>query len=184
MDNKEIEVFITELFYRHNSILLKTAIRRLNNDKEAAEDVTNELWIVATVFAEDLYNHPNKIAWLMKWLNICIKRYKYSELKRILKKDENGNSYVLKYMPEFVSLEDVLLNKILVEENYYEGELFEEYKDILTDAEFEYIKMKFSDLYSTKEISLLKNKNYSAITSMGNRVKEKLKNILITIDKY
>ncbi|NMA49186.1 MAG: hypothetical protein GX947_05375 [Tissierellia bacterium] len=81
----------------------------------------------------------------------------------------------MKYMPEFVSLDDVLLNKMLVEENYYEGELFEEYKDILTDAEFEYIKMKFSDLYSTKEISLLKNKNYSAITSMGNRVKEKLK---------
>ena len=79
---------------------------------------TFQLTNTATVFAEDLYNHPNKIAWLMKWLNICIKRYKYSELKRILKKDENGNSYVLKYMPEFVSLDDVLLNKMLIEENY------------------------------------------------------------------
>jgi DNA-directed RNA polymerase specialized sigma24 family protein len=175
MDNKEIEVFITQLFYLHNNILLKTATRRLNNDINAAEDVTNELWVVATVFAEDLYNHPNKIAWLMKWLNICLKRYKYSEVKRIRKKDENGDNYVLKYMPEFIPLDDVLLNKLVVEENLYEGELFDEYKNILTDAEFEYIKMKYYDLYSTKEISLLKNKNYSAITSMGNRVKYKLK---------
>lgn len=156
MNRNEINAFIEGLYRTYHSELLQYAKGRIS--KEDAEDVINELWHMAVMKAELLYDHPNKVAWLYSALNICILRYRSN------KKSE----------AKTIPIDDEILGTIGREDTYQEG-IFEEYKEFLTESEYKYIIYKFDKGMSNQEIADILNKSYSSVTSLGNRIKNKIK---------
>ncbi|SNS67606.1 RNA polymerase sigma factor, sigma-70 family [Anaerovirgula multivorans] len=179
MEKKDkLDDFIEEMVRTYYDELFKVAKKRIGNIEDA-QDILNELWYMATYKAKDLYEHPNKIAWLYTGLNFCIKRYRTRSISRIQKRTENGQM-----ITEIGSIETVPINthnenKLQYHEEFYNGELFEEFQKILSESEMKYLLSKFRDDLDNKSIAKKEEKSYSAITSLGYRVKEKIKKYLI-----
>lgn len=164
IDNNKIKWFIEGLFSSYHRELIHSARKRLPSHEDA-EDIVNEVWYIATIKAELLYEHPNKIAWLYSVLDLCIKKF-FSKHKR-----------EVQTMP----LDEALLNKLAIEEDYcLENDGLEKYKNLLTELEWEYVYYRFYEGMDNDEIAEKVSKSYSSITSIGNRVKKKIKFFFMT----
>lgn len=76
-----------------------------------------------------------------------------------------------------VPLNDMVLDVLLTEKDDLGKEILGGYKNLLTDLEWKYIQYRFQEELSN-QIAKKVHKSYTSITSLGNRVRRKLKNIL------
>ena len=180
LDNSVMKQFITELFTLHKSELINLAYRKLGN-YEDSKDVVSLVFFTAIERIDELYYHPNKKAWLMNCLNYRIKQSIYNSTYRKTVVDEN-NEKNRKY--EFVEIVDIdELDKMATHDIYYKEDWLEDMGKSLTDNEKQYIRGRFEHLLTPSELSEDLGKNYSAVTSLGNRAMKKLKKYFLERDK-
>lgn len=173
----EHEVFIENLYLKYHKELYLTAFQFTKNEQDA-EDIVNEIFCIAILKADTLVNHQNKIAWFYKVLYCCIKKIKFQNSYRKSYIDDNGKTQTKYIKPQFVCYNEEEIDLIFEHVELYEGKLFEEYKDILTETEFKYLIYKFEYGFDTDQISKLLNKSKTATTSFADRIRKKIKNFI------
>lgn len=167
--------FIEDLYQAYYEKVYKVVYIRLQ-EKEKAKDVTQEVFYIAAVHAEKLMQHPNKIGWLFETANKCTKREIYNKKS---KRNEEGKLEVIKEVPLF-DLPEVVLQ---YQESFFEESLTKEIEGILTEKEKKFVKLRYEDDLKYEDIAKKLKINVSASTSLGSRVKKKIKNFLELRDK-
>ena len=143
--------------------LYKIAFRKTNN-RDIALDMVLETFLVAAEKVNSLYNHPNKLGWLYKTLYYKLSNY-YRQ-NQIITRSTGIYSENIK-------------EGIYVEEEFDKtDDDFDKYKEVLKPRELDYIKFKFRDGISTKEIARNLNISYTNATTLWYEIKKKLKKFL------
>lgn len=189
-DDFDYREFLDKIYLSYSKQLLEIALIRLGNEEDA-KDALGETFYIATLKVDEVFNHPNKIAWLCRVLDFCIKRILYRNVMRLKKNEvcvKSDSSFDDKYKKiDFVSIDspnhEINSREFSYNEKYYEESIFDEFKDILTEKEMMYIIYKFEYDYDNITISDKLGISYSATTSLGNRAKNKLKKLYPGRDK-
>ena len=173
---EEMRNFIGELYLKYSEKLLIVAIKRVENES-VAQDMVDQTFEIAILKAESLYAHPHKLAWLYTVLDFCIRKYRVANTYRKTVINEQGEKTIEYEYIQSVPI-DELLNPLSIEESFYEGVLFEYYKEILTEKEMKYLLYRFEYGLETTEISELLGTTDTATTSFGWRIRNKIKKFL------
>lgn len=159
--------FLEEMYMTFSKSLYIAAIKRVK-DHHKAEELVQDTFTIATLNVNKLKNHPNKAGWLYRVLDFCIKKDFY---KDYIKRDD---SFILKFTPS-ADIDDMLLS---YKEDFFTGELFEEFKDILSEKEINFLLYKFRDDRDITDISTKMGMSYTAVTSFSSRLMKKIKKFL------
>ena len=160
---KKDEFDLLEMLYeRYSSNLYLLAKYRLEDDKKA-EDAVQRVYLIAATKIEILKSHDNKKVWLYQTMQNVIKQLLYNK----------------KYTKENC-LREILTDQVDREQYNYFFEiddlgLIEELKDILKEREYQYVVERFVNEKKTQEIADVLGLSYSATTSFGNRVMNKVR---------
>lgn len=169
MDCKKYE-FIENLYDDYSSYLYNIAIRITNNEDLALECV-QETFLVALLKVTSLLEHPNKQAWLCKTL-----AYKIKELTRFHNKLDTSSINSENCCKD---QRQTIIDKFSSYDTYFNNserfELIEKLQSVLTVKEIEYIRYKYIEEFSNKEIAKKVGMSYTAVTSAGTRIHKKLK---------
>ena len=151
---KKDEFDLLEMLYeRYSSNLYLLAKYRLEDDKKA-EDAVQMVYLIAATKIEILKSHDNKKVWL------------YQTMQNVITKEN--------------CLREILTDQVDREQYNYFFEiddlgLIEELKDILKEREYQYVVERFVNEKKTQEIADVLGLSYSATTSFGNRVMNKVR---------
>lgn len=169
-ENKRI--FLEKLYQLHAKKLRDVAYMQLYYNREVARDLVQEVFLIAGLKVDTIYENENAYLWLQKTLKNLIKREK---CKNIIGKNEDG-SYIF---AQEINIDDLSLEQIPIEETqFYEETIFEDLEKVLSKREMEFIKERYLEDKDHEEIAKKLNININASTSLGYRVKKKIKKIL------
>ena len=174
--NEEMTDFITELYLKYNEKLCIVAGKRLG-DETVAQDIVDETFEIAILKVDSLYTHPNKLAWLYKVLDFTIRKYFAANTYRKTSLDNQGKRITEYKYIQSVPIED-FINKLSIEEDFYDGNVFDNYQSILSEKEIKYLIYKFEYGLDTAEISRLLGTTNTGTTSLAWRIRNKIKNFL------
>ena len=174
--NEEMRNFIGELYQKYSDKLLIAARKRIDGET-AAQDVVDKTFEIAILKAESLYAHPNKLAWLYKVLDFSVRKYIAIDTYRKTVINEQGEKTVEYNYIQSIPIEE-LVKELSIEESFYEGELFDSYKSVLSEKEIKYLIYKFEYDLDTAEISERLGTTNTGTTSFGWRIKNKIKKFL------
>lgn len=144
--------------------LYKIAFRKTYSH-DIALDIVLETFLVAAEKVDILYSHPNKLGWLYKTMYYKLSNYYKQNHIRTKSIGFQGES-----IEELVYIE--------TEFDKIEDDDFDKYKDVLKPRELDYIKLKFRDCISTKEIARNLNISYTNATTLWYEIKKKLKKFI------
>lgn len=161
MEKFELDLLET-LYDRYSKNLYLVAKYRLDDD-EKAQDAVQMVFLVAASKIRTLKSHQNKKAWLYQTMQNIVKQLLYNKkytkenyLREILTDQIDTDKYI-----EPIEIEDL--------------GLIEELKDVLKEREYKYLVERFVNEKTTQEIANSLGLSYSATTSFGNRVMNKVK---------
>lgn len=160
---EKFELYLLETLYdRYSKNLYLLAKYRLD-DNEKAKDAVQMVFLVAASKIETLKLHQNKKAWLYQTMQNVVKQLLYNKkytkenyLREILTDQIDTDKYI-----EPLQIEDL--------------GLIEDLKDVLKEREYKYLVERFVNEKTTQEIADSLGLSYSATTSFGNRVMNKVK---------
>ncbi|MCI8805142.1 MAG: sigma-70 family RNA polymerase sigma factor [Clostridiales bacterium] len=171
--NREERAFIKNLYINYSNYLYNIALRTTHN-KELAMEILQETFLIASSKVSVLYNHPNQVAWLCKTLNSKIK-----EVTRSKKIKINNSLVKIEIFDLFDSKISNFIEKNFVTDTYFDElkntDFIDKLKNILTEKEIEFIKYKYINELSNKEIAEKLGMSYTAVTTTGTRINKKLK---------
>lgn len=161
MEKFELDLLET-LYDRYSKNLYLIAKYRLDDD-EKAKDAVQMVFLVAASKIEVLKSHQNKKAWLYQTMQNITKQLLYNKkytkenyLREILTDQIDTDKYI-----EPLQIEDL--------------GLIEDLKEVLKEREYKYLVERFVNEKTTQEIANSLGLSYSATTSFGNRVMNKVK---------
>lgn len=152
----EIYVEMYEEIYRY--------IRRMNYDNRMLEDILQETFYEAYKKIDILMEHENYRGWIYKTA-------KYKILK--------SNYYIHKTDETEVELNDsqVQIPNVTKDDNFI---AYEEYKEVLTEKEFNFIMKHYVEGYTYKELAEQENVNVGACKMRASRIIKKLRKAIIS----
>ena len=183
-ENFNSKKFLSDIYMKYSKRLYEVALVRTENDEDA-RDAVSETFYIAALKIEILHKHPNKIAWLYKVLDFCIKRSHYENTIRS-SKDKTKDSQKVAHDKKsevrkvsFISIDSnestSFTNKLSYDDDFYDGNIFEELRDVLDEHEIKYLIYKYEYDLATTHISKKLGMSYTATTSLASRIKNKLK---------
>ena len=160
---EKFELDLLEILYdRYSKNLYLIAKYRLD-DEEKAQDAVQMVFLVAASKIGILKSHQNKKAWLYQTMQNVVKQLLYNKkytkencLREILTDQIDGEQYI-----DFGEIDDL--------------GLIEELKEVLKEREYKYLVERFVNEKTTQEIADILDLSYSATTSLGNRVMNKVR---------
>ena len=160
---EKFELDLLEILYdRYSKNLYLIAKYRLD-DEEKAQDAVQMVFLVAASKIGILKSHQNKKAWLYQTMQNIVKQLLYNKkytkescLREILTDQIDGEQYI-----DFGEIDDL--------------GLIEELKEVLKEREYKYLVERFVNEKTTQEIADILDLSYSATTSLGNRVMNKVR---------
>ena len=161
MERFELDLLET-LYDRYSKNLYLLAKYRLDDD-EKAQDAVQMVFLIAASKIGTVKLHQNKKAWLYQTMQNIVKQLLYNKkytkenyLREILTDQIDTDKYI-----ESIEVEDL--------------GLIDDLKDVLKEREYKYLVERFVNEKTTQEIADSLGLSYSATTSFGNRVMNKVK---------
>lgn len=171
--NEEESAFLEYLFNKYYNNLYDIAAKMTGNG-ETALDVVQETFYIASKKVSKLYKHPNHEGWLYKTLNNKIKEAIRSQ--NYIK--SNGKISVILF--DFWSEIKASFKEPQITDTYFatlqDIEFLDKFKNILSNRELEFVKLKYVEELSNTEIANKFNTTNTAVSTMGNKVRKKIKN--------
>lgn len=125
--------------------------------KDKAEDILQDVFLIALLKEDSLKQSENKCGWLYKTAQNYVKK----DWTRIFKEKQ-----LLEFLTEKFQ-ESIPQDEV--------SEIFETLKENLSKKEYQYIYEKFILDKSSSQIAVERNKSVTAITSFGNRIYNKIR---------
>ena len=161
MEKFELDLLET-LYDRYSKNLYLLAKYRLDDDEKAQDDV-QMVFLVAASKIGTLKSHQNKKAWLYQTMQNIVKQLLYN-------KKYTKENYLREILTDQIDT-DKYIKPIEIEDLG----LIEDLKDGLKEREYKYLVERFVNEKTTQEIADSLGLSYSATTSFGNRVMNKVK---------
>lgn len=174
MNHLDTDKMIEDLYMKYYNELYQRAVTLLG-DYEKAEDVIQDTFVVVITKKETVKNHQNKKAFLYQVLNYCIKKKVYENMHRVRRKNIDGKTETKHYHINTIKLEEGEETPLLYYDQYFEEELFEDYKELLTEREFLLLTYKYKDGLTVTEIADRLHSTYTNITTMTYTIHKKIK---------
>ena len=162
--NEEYKNFVAELYERNITVLYNIAYLYIKNDADA-QDMAEDVFVIALKKAKLLYKHENPDGWLYKTLYFKIKEY-----YRNKKYDISQEDLELLFTEDF-DMHD-METKIVDNISFYE------FLRTLPVRERKYIVYRYMAGMKIQEISEKLGLSQGAVKQLWFRAKKKLKKIL------
>ena len=171
------QLFLEKVYTSYSKELYDFACKEFCYDKNKADEAMQEMYLIVCMKVDVLYQLQDIEAWLKKVLKNVIKREKF---RLYIGKTEDGE---YKFYKE-IDIDTVSEEKLPMEEmKFYEESLFEELEEILSKREIKFLKERYLNDKTYREVAKTLQIKESACTSFGNRVHKKIKNFLENRDK-
>ena len=171
------QLFLETVYNTYSKKLYDFACKEFCYDKNKADEAMQEMYVIVCMKVDVLYQLQDTEAWLKKILSNVIKREKF---RFCVGKTEDGE---YKFYKE-IDIDTVSEEKLPVEEmKFYEESLFEELEEILSKREIKFLKERYLNDKTYKEVAKTLQIKESACTSFGNRIHKKIKKFLKSRDK-
>ncbi len=171
------QLFLERLYTLYMEELYNFACNEFHYDKNKADEAIQEMFLIACIKVDTLYQSQCPKEWLKGVLKNVIKREKF---RLYIGKTEDGE---YKFCKE-IDIDTVSEEKLLVEEiEFYDNYLFEELKIILSKREIKFVKERYLNDKTYKDVAKILQIKESACTSFGNRIHKKVKKFLKKRDK-
>lgn len=155
------EEFFNEI-YDTTFYNLRKYIRRRCNDPTLVDDVLQEVYLEAFRHIDDLRTHENSIGWIYKTAENKIKKLNSINFKLIT--NEIAYDERIEDIPDKNSESDYIL--------------YEEYKEILLEDEYDLLIKKYLDGYSPSDLAEMTGTTVAGSKMKLSRIIKKLKNNL------
>jgi len=147
--------FIHQLYIEMFKKLVRTACFRIR-DYHAAEDIAQDVFVLAHKMQDDLVVHPNPKGWLFDTLN-----------KKLM--------HELRARTRFIASLEKLEAKLLAEQSE-NNEIKSDKFDHLTQQEFDMLKMVYNDGFTIKMVAEKLGLTYETCRRQIQRAKDKVRN--------
>lgn len=149
--------FIADLFEKYKRLLFHLAYSKLNS-KEDAEDILQEVFVIAIQKQDILKRHNNPSGWLIQTMKYVTNNYLYHETQYNQAKKAEMMDY-LRQPLEGIEIDDM--------SNEWD----------LTPAEFKLIYLKYCKQQTCSEIALEMGLKEVAVKQRLSRIRKKIKNL-------
>ncbi|MEY8321335.1 sigma-70 family RNA polymerase sigma factor [Lachnospiraceae bacterium 46-61] len=171
------QLFLEKLYTLYVEELYNFACKEFHYDKNKADEAIQEMFLIACIKVDTLYQSQYPKEWLKGVLKNVIKREKF---RLYIGKTKDGE---YKFCRE-IDIDTIAEENLPIEEmKLYENYLFEELEDILSKREIKFVKERYLNDKTYKDIAKTLQIKESACTSFGNRIHKKVKKFLKNRDK-
>lgn len=158
----ELDDFFNKVFLEMYEEIFRY-VRRLTNDSRVLEDILQETFFEAYKKIDILIEHENYRGWIYKTA-----RFKALKLNsRVRKTDNKQVELVLSEVQE------------LGQQDQYDFITYADYKEVLSESEFNYLYKHYIEGYTYEELALEENIQIGACKMRMSRILKKLRKSLI-----
>lgn len=152
-----------EIYLKHHDMVFRYICRVVRNDDAAADDLTQEVFLVAYNKRNKLKEHPNVPGFLMKTAKNKLKKY-FQEQKGIFDNDEESLDVLSKEESGSSGMDE-----------YRKVDLYYTLENILSGKELNLLLHYYAYGYSTAEMAEKLGVSESCIKMRISRLKQKLR---------
>lgn len=162
-----IDDMITDAFKTYFGIIYKYIYYQVKNE-ELARDMTQEVFIDAYIKRKLFQTVTNKKAWLLKAAYFIVLRYQCRQ------KEKDNTTLPLDDVDDYRIEQSVI-------SGYYKDNL-DEYRKLLSEDEFKILEYKYLYNFQNTEIAQIFKINKSTCDKRLQRIRDKIKSVIINAD--